>query len=129
MFRNLIALAALPLAGTAAFAAAAGLRDATLVPAEALTVSIVDHGRVVGTLTARLSYAAADRSRATIAEEQMPRVRAACLAAMSEFARLRASPHDAVDVAGLKAAIDAAMRHGRLPVAEVLLLEVRARSS
>lgn len=98
-----------------------------LVDMTAMAVPIVDGDRIQGTLQVRLMLNATDDGAAAKATEAMPRLRAAALTAMLEFARLYASPFRPVDAERLSRELDAAVEREAPGAAQVLLVEVVAR--
>ncbi len=101
--------------------------DPHLVPLTQITVPIVDGGRMEGLLSMKLVLGAADADSAVALELAMPRLRSAGMAAASEFARLHASPHKAVDSEKLSQDLATALRREDPGVAMVLIVEVAAR--
>lgn len=92
----------------------------TLAP---MTAAIVDAGIVQGRLEVSLAVSGSDPARL---EEHLPLVRAAAFEALSDHARLHASPFSAVQAGLLAAQLDRSVGRA-LPGSRVLLLKAAAR--
>lgn len=89
-----------------------------------IAVPIVDGGRVQGALEVRLAL-----TSGSDLEPRAPLLRAAAREALSEYARLHASPMQAVDVALLASSVEQACRRSVPDLDRLLLLEARSRAS
>jgi hypothetical protein len=127
LWTSLFAAAAGAVSIAAAQPPAAGAAPG-LVAVAPIDVGIVDGAETLGTLSATLvldSDPAGDE--AIVAVE--PRLRAALRTAMSEFARLHASPYEAVDATMLARDLTDAARAAAPAVKRVLIVEVAARTA
>ena len=124
----LASLAAFSLSAAAASTASSGEPHgpAALVELGSLDVPIVDHGRVRGMLSLKLAMEAQDASAAQEMEAALPLLRASALEGAGEFARLYASPVNAVDNQRLVDFVGSAIRRGHPQVRQVLVVESRA---
>ena len=123
----LILLAAASLAGgSVASASGGGGGGANFVPLEPISVPIVDGGRTQGTLRVKLVLAMADEAAAAGATATLPKLRAASVATVLEFARLYASPHAPVDAGRLAAELKKTLHGADAGVRRVLIVEVVA---
>lgn len=103
---------------------AAPVPDAAIKRLAPLTVAIVDGGQIQGQLKVTLAVSGADEAAL---EEATPLVRAAAVSALSEHARLRASPYAAVNAEALSHDLDQAVRKAAPEVHEVLIEQLEAR--
>lgn len=130
MLRRGAAAMALGVATTSAGGAANGpVEEPMLVDMTSVAVPIVDGDRVEGTLRVKLALNAADSQGMDKVTAALPRLRSTTLVTMVEFARLYASPFRAVDNDKLSRTLSEALRREEPAVADVLLVEVVAKSS
>ena len=97
-----------------------------LVPMEEIAVPILDGARLEGILRFTLVLRAHDDAAAADITRQIVRLRSAALVAGLDFARMRASPYRAVDVAQLAMALDAALKKAEPGVEQALIVRVGA---
>ena len=97
-----------------------------LVPMEEIAVPILDGARLEGILRFTLVLRAHDDVAAADITRQIVRLRSAALVAGLDFARMRASPYRAVDVAQLAIALDAALKKAEPGVEQALIVRVGA---
>lgn len=99
-----------------------------LVTLEPMQIPIIDHGVLVGRLEVRAMWKGANAEDAAGAEQRLPALRAALIAAASDHARLVATPGQAVDPQALSRRLEASAAHEGFS-GELLVLEAMARSS
>jgi len=96
------------------------------VAMDEISVPIVDAGRIDGVLRVSIVLEARDTAAAAGLARRMPELRAAGLGAAIEFARLHASPFNAVDVRKLSEVLAPALRRIDPAIARVLIVKVSA---
>lgn len=104
---------------------AAPAPDAAFKSLAPLTAAIVDGGQIQGQLKVTLAVSGSDE---TALDQGIPLIRAAAVSALSEHARLRASPYAAVNAEALSHDLDKAVRKAAPAVSRVLLVRVEAQS-
>lgn len=114
------------LAGPALAAGGGGADGHALVPMEEIAVPILDGARLEGVLRFTLVLRAHDAQAAASIGKQLARLRAAALVAGLDFARMRASPYRAVDVAQLARSLDSALKQADPGVDKALIVRVGA---
>lgn len=117
-------------------AAAASGGSSTPAPSEAavvelgdIKVPIIDHGQIRGTLGIKLALDGQDAAAAEEMKAALPVLRAAARDAAGEYARLYASPVEAVDTQLLADTLGKALRERRPGLRQVLVLESRASAA
>lgn len=117
-------------------AAAASGGSSTPAPSEAavvdlgqIDVPIIDHGQVRGTLAVKLALDGKDGAAAEDMKATLPILRAAARDAAGEYARLYASPVEAVDAQLLADTLSKALRERQPGLRQVLVLESRASAA
>lgn len=98
--------------------------DAAIKPLAPMAVAIVDSGQIQGQLKVSLAVSGADEASL---DQNIPLIRAAAISALSEHARLRATPYAAVNAEALSRDLDQAVRQAVPTVAKVLLIRVQAQ--
>ena len=127
----LLSVAAFSLSAAAASGGSAGPEpdEAAVVDLGQMDLPIVDHGQVRGTLTVKLALDAQNAAAAEELEAALPVLRAAARDAAGEYARLYASPIEAVDAQLLSDALGKALRPHQQGLRQVLVLESRASAA
>ena len=115
-----------PEAGAGAAAGGGAGGAPALVPMEEIAVPILDGARLEGILRFTLVLRAHDEEAAANIGKQLMRLRSAALAAGLDFARIRASPYRAVDVAQLAQSLDSALKQADSGVQQALIIRVGA---
>lgn len=103
---------------------AAPVPDAAFKALAPVTVAIVDGGQIQGQLKVSLAVSGADEAAL---DRGVPLIRAAAISALSEHARLRATPYAAVNAEALSRDLDKAVRHSAPGISKVLLVRVEAQ--
>ena len=98
-----------------------------LVDMEFVEVPIIDGDRIEGQLRVHLVLNAGSVPAAERVTGALPRLRAATLLTMVEFARLHASPYRAVNSEKLSRTLTEALQREEPAVGEVLIVEVGAK--
>lgn len=96
-----------------------------LPPPEAFVIPIIDAGRMDGRLNVQLIVLPGPGIAPTAIEGERPRLRAALLATLLDFAQISASPRMPVDCGALSASLDRAVRAAVPGAARVLIIEAR----
>lgn len=103
---------------------AAPVPDAAFKSLAPVTVAIVDGGQIQGQLKVSLAVSGADQAAL---DRGVPLIRAAAISALSEHARLRATPYAPVNAEALSRDLDQSVRHAAPGVSKVLLVRVEAQ--
>lgn len=127
--RRLVAMIAVAgLTSNAAGARTEGVEEGTpmLVTMTPITVPIIDADRLQGALQMTLVLNVGNADASAHATLEMPRLRAAAVAAALDFARLRASTLTAIDVGQLDIDLSKALKAVEPGLARVLIVDVSA---
>lgn len=103
---------------------AAPAPDGAIKALAPMAVAIVDGGQIQGRLKVSLAVSGTDEA---VLEQNIPVVRAAAIGALSEHARLRATPYAPVNAEQLSHDLDHAVRAAAPAVDRVLLVRVEAQ--
>lgn len=103
---------------------AAPVPDAAIRSLAPLSAAIIDGGQIEGQLKVSLAVSGTDEGTL---ERSIPLIRAAATSALSEHARLRATPYAAVNADALSHDLDMAIRRAAPAVSKVLLVRVEAQ--
>lgn len=127
----LLSAAAFSLSAAAASesSSASAPSEPALVELGAIKVPIIDHGQVRGTLDLKLALDSRDATAATEMNAALPLLRAVARDAAGEYARLYASPVEAVDTQLLADALGRALQQRQPGLRQVLVLESRASAT
>lgn len=108
---------------------AAETKSAALVPMGEIAVPIIDGSRMEGILRFTLVLRAHDADSAAQMSRQVARLRSVALIAGLDFARIRASPYRAVDVAKLAHMLDKALKTADPAIEQALIVRVGAAAA
>lgn len=122
-------VASAPLVAAAADEPAAASESPNFVTLDEIAAPIVGSDRIEGTLRVTLVIEAADAEAAADFADRLPELRAASLAATHEFSRLHASAYAAVNAEQLRHELTVALKRTHPRIAQVLVVELTARSS
>ncbi|AGH49086.1 MULTISPECIES: hypothetical protein [Sphingomonadales] len=100
--------------------------ESHFVQMDRIETPIFSPSRIEGSFQLSLVLEAKDAAAASAMQDEMPRLRAASLAATLEFARLYASELTAVDAERLSADVTASLKRVNPGIARVLIVKVAA---
>lgn len=104
-------------------------REIFLVPVDEITVPIVDAGHLDGSLRLKIAVEATDAASRDRIGAQMPELRAASVAALTDFGRVYASSMTAVDAERLRARLGDALKRSQAGIKDVLIVQVSAEAA
>ncbi|HWW65152.1 MAG TPA: hypothetical protein VNZ43_10365 [Sphingomonadaceae bacterium] len=122
----IVALSALTGGETAVAARPETPVHAQFLHLDEISIPIFGGDRIEGELSATLMIEARDNDAANALKMKLPELRSAALAAMLEFARLRASGFTPVDAKRLSADLNGALKRAYPRIVRVLIIKVQA---